>query len=249
MPRKRRVHGKTDIYHVVIRGVNRCIIFEDDDDCKRFLETLQRFLVEMEGTLFAWCLMSNHVHLLLRIPLPDLSTFMKKLEVSYVAYFNRRHDRIGHLFQDRFRSKPVDSLSYLLTVVRYIHQNPQKSGMSATCDYRWSSYREYTNARSVLSDIRIILSLFSSKKTFDRFHRQTSESCDCIDALPHRHYVSDEKASSILRELIRKSAAGPGWLSDAKSKTSILRTLKHMGFPIRQLSRITGLGRKTIRLA
>ena len=99
MTRKPRKQSPANIYHVTNRGVSRQIIFEDDADRERFLVTLRRFMAEFDGELYAWCLMSNHFHLLFHMNLEDISLLMKKVGVSYAAYFNRKYDRVGTLFE------------------------------------------------------------------------------------------------------------------------------------------------------
>ena len=102
MPRQARKRSEADIYHVTIRGVARVLVFEDDADRARFLDLLGGMLRLTDGELLAWCLMGNHVHLLFHMELGRLSEGMKRLESSYASYFNKRHSRAGHLFQDRF---------------------------------------------------------------------------------------------------------------------------------------------------
>ena len=110
MPRQARKESGTGIYHVMLRGINRQDIFEEQE---------------------AYCLMSNHVHLLLRERTESISISLKHLTVSYAAYYNKCYQRVGHLFQDRFKSEPVNDIEYFVTLLRYVHQNPVKAGI---CD-------------------------------------------------------------------------------------------------------------------
>ena len=133
MSRQARQQSNSNFYHIMLRGINRQNIFEDDDDRRRFIDTAFRFSEETQAKIHAWCLMSNHVHLLIYSEIiPDM--FIKKLSCSYVPYFNKKYDRIGHLFQDRYKSETITDESYLLGVVRYIHRNPQKAGISSMED-------------------------------------------------------------------------------------------------------------------
>ena len=96
-------------------------------------------------TFYAYCLMSNHVHLLLRVNQEDIGSTIKHLAVMYAMYYNQKYSRSGHVFQDRFKSEPVNDMAYFVTLLRYIHQNPTKAGMvSKVGDYDWSSWKEYT---------------------------------------------------------------------------------------------------------
>lgn len=127
MPRTAREKSKSGIYHVIIRGANRQEIFHDDQDCLRFLETLERYKSKTEIKIYGWCLMNNHIHLLIEEGKEELATTMKRIGVSFVWYYNWKYNTTGHLFQDRYRSEKVESNEYLITVNRYIHQNPVKA--------------------------------------------------------------------------------------------------------------------------
>lgn len=143
MPRVARKRSEADIYHVIVRGAGRRILFESDDDRRTFLRMLQAALERAGGRALAWCLMSNHVHMLLKVDFEALSRMMQSLTSGYAVYYNKEHGHVGHVFAGRFNSVPVDSDEYLMTVVRYIHFNPVKDGLAPTCAYRWSSYGDY----------------------------------------------------------------------------------------------------------
>jgi REP element-mobilizing transposase RayT len=125
------------------RGVNRGKIFFDQVDYRRYLELLADVRAAAGVTVLAYALMPNHVHLLVEDPGGRLSPFFHNLNSRYALWFNKRHGRVGHLFQGRFRSYPVQDAAYLATVVAYIHRNPVKAGLSQRAeDYPWSSRRE-----------------------------------------------------------------------------------------------------------
>ena len=154
MPRQARKESGTGIYHVMLRGINRQDIFEDAEDYMRMLRCMQLMLEQYDDqgnrlpplcTFYAYCLMSNHVHLLLRVNQEDIGSTIKHLTVMYAMYYNQKYSRSGHVFQDRFKSEPVNDMAYFVTLLRYIHQNPTKAGMvSKVGDYDWSSWKEYT---------------------------------------------------------------------------------------------------------
>ena len=153
MPRKAREASKTGIYHVMLRGVNRQDIFECEKDFLKFLYLMQRavFPEDENGKpmppkliIYAYCLMPNHVHLLVKEQDIKISDAIKSISVSYAFYFNVKYEHLGHLFQDRFRSETVNDLDYFVTLIRYIHQNPVVAGLvNQVIDYRWSSWCEY----------------------------------------------------------------------------------------------------------
>ena len=153
MARKLRVQFEGAIYHVTIRGVERRRIFKDDGDRGRFLAGVKEAEGEYGVRVYLFCLMTNHVHLLVETPRGNLSAFMHKLQTAYTVYYNHRHRRAGHLTQGRFRAMPVEGDEYLLKLSRYIHLNPVFVGalaeqplerrVEALRQYPWSSYRGY----------------------------------------------------------------------------------------------------------
>jgi len=130
------------IYHVTARGNAGRSIFEDDDDCARFLIVLASTVARYRVLCHAYCLMGNHYHLLVQTPEPNLSVVMRQLNGVYTQRFNRRHERCGHVLQGRFRAQLVDGDAYLREVCRYIVLNPVRAGLVAhPGEWRWSSFR------------------------------------------------------------------------------------------------------------
>lgn len=153
MARKRRIQFVGAIYHVTMRGVERRAIFRHDADRERFMAQLAESIERFGVRLYGFCLMPNHVHLLVETPRANLSAFMHRLQTAYTVYFNRRHRRVGHLMQGRFAAKPVHGDAYLLQVSRYIHLNPVftmawisqplPARRAALRVYPWSSYLSF----------------------------------------------------------------------------------------------------------
>ncbi len=153
MARPLRVEYEGAIYHVTIRGNDRRNIFRDDRDRQRFLDRLADCVEAHEVRLYMFCLMSNHVHLMVETPAGNLSEFMHRLQTAYSVYFNLRHGRSGHLFQGRYGARVVRGEGYILRLTRYIHLNPVFTRAAKKLDlreridmlrrYRWSSYRSY----------------------------------------------------------------------------------------------------------
>ena len=144
MPRTARIDIPDLLQHVIVRGIDQCDIFRDDSDRKRFLQSLAKLLVQTGTDCLAWSLMTNHVHLLLRPRRTLLAPFMRKLLTGYAIYFNPRHKRSGHLFQNRYKSIVCEENTYLLELVRYIHLNPLRVGLvddlSGLDRYAWSGH-------------------------------------------------------------------------------------------------------------
>jgi len=158
MARLVRVEYEGAIYHVMIRGNNRRTLFYDDRDRHRFLGRLKEMAEEFDVRMYAFCLMINHVHLVVETPHANLGRFMHKLQTAYTIYFNLRHRESGHVLQGRYKAKPVEGDEYLLGLVRYVHLNPvyvkpiDKLELAERVkylrQYRWSSYPRYLGQRA-----------------------------------------------------------------------------------------------------
>ncbi|MGD6942427.1 transposase [Cytobacillus gottheilii] len=165
MPRLPRIKSKTGIYHIIIRGVNRQLIFEDTEDKTTFLGILLRFIKANKFELYCYCLMDNHVHLLVKEKDDPVSQIVKRISASYVQWYNKKYKRCGHLFQERFKSEPVENRDYFMRVIRYIHQNPLKAGLAQSVfECEWSSIQEYTQNEQLINTARVF-NLFSKKRT------------------------------------------------------------------------------------
>ena len=142
MSRPIRIEFPDALYHVTARGDRREDIFEDDQDRHEFLTILEQVITRFNWTCYAWCLMDNHYHLLIQTPDGNLSKGMRQLNGVYTQASNRRHRRVGHLFQGRFKAILVDRDAYLLELARYVVLNPVRAGMvKKPADWKWSSYR------------------------------------------------------------------------------------------------------------
>jgi putative transposase len=127
MPRKARIDAPGALHHIIIRGIAKRKIFEDDKDRNQFIKRLDDILTEAQTPIYAWALIPNHVHLLLKTGLTPIATIMRRLLTGYAGYFNRRHRRYGHLFQNRYKSILCQEEPYFRELVRYIHLNPLRA--------------------------------------------------------------------------------------------------------------------------
>jgi REP element-mobilizing transposase RayT len=127
MPRKARIDAPGALHHIIVRGIEKRKIFKDDADRQNFIERLGDILSDSQTPCYAWALMPNHFHLLLKTSLTPIATIMRRLLTGHAIYFNRRHRRWGHLFQNRYKSILCQQDNYLLELVRYIHLNPLRA--------------------------------------------------------------------------------------------------------------------------
>lgn len=249
MPRYARRKSDTGISHIMLRGINKQTIFEDDEDRERFLETIKRFKEVSKYEVYGYCIMSNHVHLLIKETQEEISASIKRICSSYVYWYNWKYGRCGHLFQERFKSETVENDAYLLTVLRYIHQNPVKAGLTKRVqDYKWSSYNEYI-IKPFITDTDFILQIFSDgkKKAIESYIEHTNEKNDdkCLD-YTEKVRLSDSEIRSYLAKFDIKNNSELQQL-DREKRNNIIRKIKYIeGVTIRQLSRITGISKSVI---
>ena len=246
--RTQRKQSAADVYHVIVRGTGRQLIFEDDADRRRFLELLSQSMTAEGVELYAWCLMGNHVHLLMHAPMDNLAACMKKCCGSYARYFNDKAGRVGHLFQERFKSEPINDDTYLLTVLRYIHANPEKAGVSKTEVYAWSSYGEYVG-RPWICATEKVLGMFDSVDSFAEFHHADVGSVECMDVDQIRtatKAMPDEMALRLAADVLNGTPIDSIKALPRRERDEALAKLKRARLTIRQIERLTGIGRNTI---
>lgn len=144
MPRKPRQKSPSGIQHIMVRGVGKMDIFPYDSDKLVYLDYIGIIKEDMNFELLAYCLMSNHAHLLIKDDADSLSLAMKRIGICYAQYFNKSNQRSGHVFQDRFRSQIIENPRQCIVCARYIHNNPVKAGIVSKPEhYPWSSYNAY----------------------------------------------------------------------------------------------------------
>ncbi len=167
MPRAARIDIPGIMYHVIARGIERRDIFEDDDDRHLFVQRLSSLLDSTSTSCLAWSLIPNHFHLLIRTSDVKLATFMRRLLTGYAVIFNLRHNRSGHLFQNRYKSIICQEDEYLLELVRYIHLNPVRAGIVSGLEkldrYPWCGHAVLMGKQEMKGqDTESVLRLFGT---------------------------------------------------------------------------------------
>ena len=214
----------------------------------QFIRILKKYKEVCEFKLYAYCLMDNHVHLLMEQTTTELETIMKRIEVKFVKWYNRKYKRIGYLFQDRYKSEPINDEGYFRTVFRYIHQNPLHAGLETVIGtYRWSSYYDYAISQSSFVDIDKAINLFqSNEKCIEYLQYISDEKCMEYNSLSR---LSDTEALKIIHEKTSCKSASDFQHLDRTLRNQYLQKLHYIGIPIRQLSRLTGISRTAINNA
>src|SRR4030043_876977 len=169
MARKPRIQFQGAFYHIIVRGNQRQDIFLEETDRSQYLERLHRYSNKCGFILYAYVLMSNHVHFLIETPNDPISRIMQMINFTYTQFFNRKYGKVGHLFQGRYKSYLCDKDSYLLNLVRYIHTSPVRAGLVKDAGaYEWSSYGDYLQRTKGIVDTDKVLRLFSERPVIAR---------------------------------------------------------------------------------
>jgi len=246
MPRYAREKSQTGIYHVMLRGIDKRDIFLAQNDYKKFLHYIELAKEKSETSLIAYCLMTNHVHMLLKEGKEEIGNFIKRVAVGYAQYHNSKYERTGHLFQNRYQSEAVNDDEYLLVVLRYIHQNPLKAGIVNNVEeYKWSSYHDYLIDRNTITDKDTLEGYFINDESYKEFNNKTNDD-HCLDYEKKKRYTDDD-LRQIITEIIEIEKLP---MMEIKKRNIALRRIKHeTGASIRQLEKVLGIGRNIIQKA
>ena len=253
MPRIGRERSGTGIYHVMLRGINRQDIFEEPEDYCAFIKILSVLRTRLADDhssqictshIYAYCLMPNHIHLLLCEKDWKLGEVVKSIAASYAFFYNKKYGRIGHLFQDRFKSEPCNNPEYFMTLFRYIHQNPVKAGLvSKAEEYEYSSWRNDYLGQSETSvcHTHAAISRFGFDELTALVNMPLPENIVCME-LDGRKIIADETVRQlIIQKCGIRSMADFQLFSKERQKDVAREVMSELGAGPRQMSRVTGL--------
>ena len=253
MPRQERLHSATGIYHVMLRGINKQDIFEDDEDYIQFLKILNGLVVRHDDdghvlpahcTFYAYCLMTNHIHLLMREQDEQIGESVKRIGVAYARYYNRKYERNGHLFQDRFLSEPVNNIEYFMTLMRYVHQNPVHAGLTAEVrDYPWSSWAEYEGMQTEyrICKTEPVIKRLDKTNLYD-FVTMPVDSNNILDIdYGTGGIITDDDIKERIVDISGLQTPTELQRLGKKERNTILKQLCEYGANIRRISRVTGI--------
>lgn len=259
MARYKRIYSETGIYHAMSRGNNKNDIFIDAEDKEKYLNILVEKMENANFILYAYCIMDNHSHLIIKEEDQTLSEIMKRINISYANYFNTKYDRVGHVFQGRYRSEPIEDDRYLLTAVRYVHNNPVEAKLVRKCeDFPWSSYNYYTGKfNNGIVDRDFVLSLFSKEvdksiQLFKDFSIKDNEDrlidiCNIGEESEIKGYYD---AEIYIREYLKSEGLELEDLKKRKVRNKrnklILDLRKNSNLTIRDIATLLHLGRGTV---
>lgn len=255
MPRQQRIKSASGYYHIMLRGNEKKDIFNSNKDKQRFMEIVYDKKQGNRFYLHAFCLMNNHIHLMLSEGAEDVATVMKRITVSYVYYFNKKYKRVGHLFQDRFKSEAVEQDRYLLALARYIHQNPVKAGIVKKAgDYKWSSHNCYLNEDNCFAkmlDTDIILRLFSEdiETAVKKYTEYMNEECKekFIDLEEDTELIDEEQARELFNKMLIDRRLKDRNKGNLQIPNSLIKEFReNTNLSIRKIAAITGLNKDKV---
>ena len=254
MTRQIRQQSSTGIHHVMLRGINRQTMFEDEDDYRKFVFILKDMVQPHDQlrrplpprcAIYSYCLMPNHVHLLIQEKTDKLAAVMRDVASRFARYYNDKYEHFGHLFQDRYKSEPVNDAAYFLILIRYIHQNPIAAGLCNDVEsYEWSSWFEFTADPRRLSSIcavGAILKKYPLEELREQVNTPLPKTLKMLE-YDSRGTVSDEDVRNFLSSNYGIKHPADLALYNKDRRNEILKAAKDFGASIRQLARLTSLG-------
>ena len=245
----------------MMRGINHQDIFEERADYWKFIKLMrmQTFPEDKQGhplpahcIIYAYCLMSNHVHLLVREQEEGLVAPIKSIAISYAQYFNYKYEHTGQLFQDRFKSEPVNDMAYFVTLLRYIHQNPVAAGITSTVnDYTWSSWCEYDDNKICAVPVcttQHVLGRVTKSELTALVNELLPKALNILDFNNETtQRINDDKVRQFLTELLDGAGVSTLQHFEKDKRNAIICQLKAFGASIRQISRLTGVSEGIVR--
>lgn len=241
-----RIKSNTDIYHIMLRGNNKQTIFHAEEDYRKFLMLFSEKANQKSLFLYAWCLMPNHIHLLLKEKEESLADIFRSILTAYIKWYNTKYHRTGHLFEDRFRSRPVEDQVYFMRVFRYIHRNPQEANLCEKMeDYPYSSYGYYFRSGRYKSD-DVILNLMP-RYELERYHMERDENPGDFLSIHNSEKLSEEE---IVKKVVSSGIVGN--ISSVKllprdTRTKVIEMMLKSGMSYRRINELTGVSISVIR--
>ena len=251
MPYKIRKGSMSKIYHVMLRGNDRQDIFYDDQDYMKFLKLIKITKEKYQCEIYEYCLMANHVHMIIFDCKDVLSKAIQSLAISYSLYFAKKYKKEGHLFQGRFLSKSVETRKYLCTLCRYIHQNPLKANIARTEEYKWSSYNEFLFDSKIIN-LNLILSMFGqtkieARKNFIIYHNRKVNLINEEVEYEFVYRLTDEQVKEKIQQILKIDNVRVFHTYDKDTRNEKLKELKIIkGTSKAQIARVLGINKKIV---
>lgn len=246
---RRHLKSITKTYHILLRGINKQDIFLDNVDKSKFFRELKRAKEEFGFKIDAYAIMNNHVHLVIYDENDNLSEIIHKIATKYGLYFNKKYDRVGHVFQNRYKSICVETEGYLKNLIRYVIRNPQKDGICPMHQYNWSSYREFVYKENI-TDVEFILKLFAENR--ECAINQFLEFCNAMEdkysdaEFEMENTLNDEQAWDCIERIVKIDLNVFNNCNQKDRDKYIYEISNIKGISVKQMSRLLGIGSPNI---
>ncbi len=252
MPRKPRIISSNGIYHITLRSINQHIIFEETSDYQKFLFILSDCKKEYDIDIYAYCLMDNHVHLLLFSSPDQLPSFFQSLGTRFARWYNNKNSRTGHLFQERYHSQPIDSEGYFLSALVYIHNNPVNANMCKDpSEYRWSSFNAYYGAKDPLIKVEQAYAIAGSKAALQNYFATVDDSLgnDLFFDIHQNtnHFLTDEMALDIFKSVTKMNSISDTAKLNRIERNAYIQTLRQKRLTAKQVARVMDVSLSTVK--
>lgn len=232
----------TSFFHIMSQGINKEYIFNSEEDKDKYMKIIEETKEEIEIIILAYCIMSNHVHILFcEDNVEQLAKFMHKVNLLYAKYYNKKYERVGYVFRDRYKTQPILTEKYLYTCVKYIHNNPVKANMCESPEeYKYSSCiqnRFYTD-REIEKNVRKFICM-------DKFQENSMEGFELLEVDSNKQQLCEE----VFKIIINQKGINPKDLKNNKELLGkIVKQLKNdYKISFRVMEKIIGIGRETLR--
>ena len=245
-----REFSNSKVYHIIIKGIDDGTIFYDNEDRNVFLNKLEITKKKFKYKILSYCLMSNHVHLVISIENENLSKGIQSLIIRYACYFNRKYDRKGPFVQNRFNSKKIENQRYFLEVCRYVHRNPEKAGIEKTDKYRWSSYQEYIGKEKIIEK-KILMHYLDNNINYFVSYTNKNETMQEINRLAELEMIrklNDDTVARIILDKMKFSSVDEmiNYFKDEKNHDKIKILKEIQGTNVTQIARIIRVSRRLV---
>ena len=267
MSRKPRIHYKGAFYHVIVRGNNHAYIFNNRENKEEYKKIVSKYKKKYRFKLYAYCMMDNHVHMLIEVSDVPLSKIMQGIQQVFTQRYNRRNKSTGHVFEQRYKSYLCNRDEYLFQLIRYVHQNPVRSKLNDGIDYEWSSHKEYIG-NSELADVDFPLSMFSDKKNkaikryldfigeletkeIKSMDFQEDKTLEITQNIEKKHKIAKEELIGIIEEVTKikideiKGNSKNKRISDIR-KIYIKCFKKYTNLPNKEIANLLEIGNSTV---
>lgn len=245
MARSLRIQSSSGIYHIMMRGIDKQIIFNDDEDRAMFINKLKHYKDKYKFLIFAFVIMDNHIHLIIKENDINISNIIKDFSSAYVNWYNLKYERVGSLFQDRFKSEAIENDEYLLSCIRYIHQNPVKASLAQSInEYYWSSYNYYIGKNTGLISSDYVLKYFDDIEQFIVFMNDIEDNV-FID-YNRSVIITETKLDCCINNFLRNDNVDDIKQLTKDNLNKLIITMLNLDVSIRKIESITGINRWTI---